>query len=367
MDRAARYHRLQLVLGVVSLALGAAYLAAAIAVGAGPALDDAARRVSDAWWLRVAFVAGVFGLGYRALTFPLGWLRGWLLPRRFGLLHQSFGAWLVDQMKAAALGAALGLVMLEAIYWLLRATPLWWLWATAFVMLVSLVTAAVLPVLVVPLFYRMTPLADQALRTRLFSLADRAGTSVVDVFVVDQSRKSRTANAALTGFGRTRRIILFDTLVSEFTGDEIESVLAHELGHHVHGDLWRFLGVQTLISLATFAFAAALLETLAPVSGIAHVGDPAGLPWLALVLGGLGLAAVPLANTISRRFEYQADRFAVRMTGQPSAFGGALERLGALNLAERRPSRLEEVLLYSHPALERRIAALTRHAASRVE
>ncbi|MBI2219110.1 MAG: M48 family metalloprotease [Candidatus Rokubacteria bacterium] len=367
MDRAARYHRIQLALGAVGLVIGVAYLAAAIAVDAGHALDAAARRLTEAWSVRVAFVAAVLGAGHRLLTFPLAWVRGWLLPRRFGLLHQPLGAWLVDRLKAAALGAILGLVVLEGVYALLRSTALWWLWATGFVLLLSLLATAIFPVLVVPLFYRMAPLADDALRRRLLALAERAGTPAVDVFVVDQSRKSRTANAGLTGFGRTRRIILFDTLVTEFTPDEIEAVLAHELGHHVHRDLWRGLALQTVISFVTFAAAHAILVALQPISGLTRLGDPAGLAWLAVVLGGLGLLAVPLGNTVSRALEYRADGFAVRTTANRAAFVAALERLGDLNLAERRPPRLEEVLLHSHPALDRRIAVLTRGASSRLQ
>jgi STE24 endopeptidase len=367
MDRAARYHRIQLALGAASLGIGVAYLAVALAIDAGRALDGVARGVTDAWWVRVAFVAAVLGTGHRVATFPLAWVRGWLLPRRFGLLHQPIGAWLVDRLKGAALGAILGLVVLEGVYALLRFTALWWLWATGFVLLLSLLATAIFPVLVVPLFYRMVPLGDDALRRRLLALAERVGTPALDVFVVDQSRKSRTANAGLTGFGRTRRIILFDTLVGEFTPDEIEAVLAHELGHHVHRDLWRGLALQTIVSLVTFGAAHAILVALEPISGLTRLGDPAGLPWLAVVLGGLGLLAVPLGNTVSRALEYQADAFAVRTTGHSAALVAALERLGDLNLAERRPPRLEEVLLHSHPALDRRIAALTRGGRARVQ
>jgi STE24 endopeptidase len=367
MDPAARYHRLQLALGAAGLVAGAAYLAAAIALDAGPALDALARGVTDAWWVRVAFVAAALGAGHRLLAFPLAWARGWLVPRWFGLLHQPLGAWLADRVKTALLAGVLGLVVLEAIYALLRFTTLWWLWATALVGLVSLLATAAFPVVVVPLFYRMTPLADDALRRRLLALAERAGIPAVDVFVIDQSRKSRTANAGLTGFGRTRRIILFDTLVSRFAPDEIEAVLAHELAHHVHHDLWRGLAVQTVVSLVTFAAAHALLVALQPVSGLTRLDDPGGLPWLALVLGGLGLLAVPVGNAVSRALEYQADAFAVGVTGDRTAFVRALERLGDLNLAERRPPRLEELLLHSHPALDRRIAALTGEATARVE
>jgi len=215
---------------------------------------------------------------------------------------------------------------------------------------------AVLPIWIAPLFYRLTPLADERLGERLLTLARRAGVEAVGVFVADQSRKSRTANAAVVGLGRTRRIVLFDTLTARFTPEEIESVLAHELGHHVHGDARRGLAVQGALMLASLWLADTLLRAGAPALGLAGPADPAGMPWLALVLLVLSLAALPLGNGFSRRIERQADDFALAVTGNPGAFIAAMERLGELNLAERRPSRLKELVLYSHPALERRIA-----------
>jgi STE24 endopeptidase len=151
-------------------------------------------------------------------------------------------------------------------------------------------------------------------------------------------------------------LVLFDTLLTQFPSEEIESVLAHELGHHVHGDLRRGLAVQGALSVLTFWVADLLLRAGVSRLGLAGAADPAGLPWLALVLLALGLVTLPLGNGFSRRIERQADDFALATTGNPAAFIGAMERLGDLNLAERRPNRLKEILLASHPALDRRIA-----------
>lgn len=350
---AARYHRIQLVLGVVGAATDVAFLVLVAWSGAARALTE---RVTGPWWLELAIVAAALGLGAALVGAPLAWLRGYHLPRRYGLLHQPLAAWLRDRAKAAALGAVLGLAAVEAVYGLMRATPLWWLVAGGVFSLASIVLATVLPVWIVPLFYRLTPLADDALRARLVALAARAGVRAVGVFVVDQSRKGRTANAALTGLGRTRRILLFDTLVSGFTHDEIESVLAHELGHHVHGDLWRGLVAQSAVTLASFWVADRVLRASTAPLDLAHLADPAGLPWVALVIGAVGFVAVPLANALSRWMERRADDFALGLTGNAGAFVGAMERLADLNLAERRPSRLKEILLYSHPSIDRRIA-----------
>jgi STE24 endopeptidase len=187
--------------------------------------------------------------------------------------------------------------------------------------------------------------------------------AAIGVWIVDQSRKSRTANAAVVGIGRTRRIILFDTLATGFREEEVAAVLAHELAHHVHGDTRRGLLVHGALTLATFWLAAWLLDAGVRWWGLTGPADPAGLPWLALVLMGLGAIQLPLSNAFSRWIEQQADDFALRLTRDPAAFIGAMERLGALNLAERRPHRLKELLLYSHPALDRRIARAREKAA----
>jgi STE24 endopeptidase len=355
-DRAAtRYHRLRLALGALRIGLSGLYLAAVALVDGGRALSHLADRAGSAWWWWLLVVAVIIGAGHAVLTFPLGWLSGYVLPRRYGLLHQPFRSWLADRLKAAVLGGTLGLVVLEAVYGLMRLTSLWWLLAASLVTLVSLFMATVFPIWILPLFYRSTPLGDEALRERLLRLATRAGVPAIDVSLVNQSTKSRTANAALTGMGRTRRIILFDTLVRDFAGDEIEAVLAHELAHHLHHDVWRGLATQAALTLGAFWIADRALRVLVPGAALAGPADPAGLPWFALVLGGLGLVATPLVNAVSRRFERQADDRSLALTGDVEAFVRAMERLARLNLARRRPPRLEEALLHSHPSIERRI------------
>jgi len=356
MPDAARYHRLRLVLAAAGLALSIAFLAVLVLTGAAHALARAAAHATGSVWGQVALVAVVLGAARAVLTFPLGWTRGWWLPRRYGLLHQSLQGWLADRAKATLLSGVFGLAAVEVVYALLGATPLWWLWAAAALLAASVALAFVFPVWIAPLFYRLTPLADAELSERLLTLARRVGVPAVGVWIADQSRKSRTANAALVGLGRTRRIVLFDTLTARFTPEEIESVLAHELGHHLHGDARRGLAVQGALMLAGFWLADALLRAGAPALGLAGPADPAGMPWLALVLLALSLVALPLGNGFSRRIERQADDFALAATGNPGAFIAAMERLAELNLAERRPSRWKEFVLYSHPALERRIA-----------
>ena len=354
--RARRYHRLRFALGLLGLLLAIAYLATLLWTGASVRLAAAAAAWTSRPWLQLILVLGAVALGWRLLTLPLTWLGGYWLPRRYGLLHQPFSRWLWDGAKAAAIGGALSLAGAELAYSLLRLTPWWWLLSAVAFFGVTVLLTLVAPVWLLPLFYRLVPLAEGPLRARLVALAARAGVPVLGVWVGDQSRKSRTANAAVTGLGRTRRIILFDTLLSEFTEDEVEAVLAHELAHHAHADMWRGLAAHGALTVATFWVADRLLTAGAARLGLAGPADLGGAPLVGLIVLGAGLVALPLTNGWSRRLERQADDFAVRVLGRPDAFIAAMERLARLNLAERSPHPLKETLLYSHPAIDRRIA-----------
>jgi len=351
-DQATVYHRWQFWLAVSNLLITIAYLSAILLGGLTRSMLPG---TPPPWWLHVAALAVALGVGLKLLTLPLDFTRGYWLPKRFGLLHQPLGHWCWDRVKAGAIGGALALLALEIIYGFLRISAWWWLWAAVILFAGSLLLTFVVPVWIVPLFYRLVPLEDSSLKERLLGLARRVGVPVIGVWVADQSRKSRTANASLTGLGNTRRILLFDTLITEFSPEEIETVLAHELGHHVHGDVRRGLLVQGAVLLATLWAADGLLRIGSAWSGFQGPADPAGLPLLALILLLLGLVAAPLANGFSRRIERQADNFALTTTKNPGAFVSAMERLASLNLAERQPNRLKEFFLYSHPSIDRRI------------
>jgi STE24 endopeptidase len=354
--RARTYHRRQLALSLLGLALSVIYLLVLIETRAATHLTEYLARWTTAWWLELGIVLLVLAGAYRLVTLPLHWLGGYWLPRRFGLLHQPFRRWLWDAVKAGLIGGMLGLLAVLIIYALLRVTPWWWLWGAAIFLAGYALLALVAPIWLVPLFYRLTPLPDGLLLTRLLALARRVGVPVTGVFVVDQSRKSRTANAAVTGLGRTRRILLFDTLLDEFTPEEVEAVLAHELAHQLHGDIRRGLLVQGALTLVTFWIADLALRWGVGWLGLDGPADIAGLPLFGLNLMLVSLAALPVANGWSRRVEWQADRFALQTIPDPRAFIRSMERLATLNLAEREPHRLEELFLYSHPAIERRIA-----------
>src|SRR6185503_256278 len=213
------------------------------------------------------------------------------------------------------------------------------------------------PVVLLPLFFTFKPLHSESLRARLESLASRAGTRIVGVYEWALGTRTRKANAALAGLGHTRRILVSDTMLEQYSDDEIEVVLAHELGHHVHHDIWRALALESALILLGFFVADVTLRTMGAQLGLQALTDPAGVPLLVAAAGAVSLILMPLGLALSRRHERRADRFALDLTSNPSAFVTAMRRLGEQNLAEDRPSRLVEWLFYSHPPLEERLAA----------
>src|SRR4030095_4886883 len=214
----------------------------------------------------------------------------------------------------------------------------------------------VAPVLLLPIFYTVKPLDRDALRTRLLALAERAGARVLGAYECGLGGKTRKANAALAGLGATRRILVSDTMLAEYSDDEIEVVLAHEIAHHVHGDICKGIAFESALIVAGFYLASRALTALRGVAGLRSVDDVAGLPLLLLAAGVVSVMMVPAAHAMSRAFERRADRFALQLTQNPVAFISAMRRLGAQNLAEEHPSRLVQWLFYSHPPIGDRIA-----------
>jgi len=264
----------------------------------------------------------------------------------------------MDRAKAFGLGLVLSIGAATVIYWLIRLSPdRWWLAAGALFAVILVGLTNVAPVVLLPLFYPVKPLDREALRVRLLALADRAGARVLGAYEWGLSSKTRKANAALAGLGATRRILVSDTMLAHYSDEEIEVVLAHEIAHHVHGDIWKGIVFESVLILAGFFLGARVLSGLADTFSLRGAADVAGLPLLLLAAGAVSLVMLPLAHALSRAFERKADRFALALTRNPGAFISAMRRLAAQNLAEEHPSRIVQLLFYSHPPVRERIAA----------
>jgi STE24 endopeptidase len=310
------------------------------------------------WWIELALIAFIIGGPWFLIGLPLNFYSGFILPHHYGLSTQSLRGWLSDLLKGGLISLSLGLPLLIALYAVIRLDPpLWWLWAASGFTFFSAVLSALAPILLMPIFYKFRPLEEEHadLADRLVDLARKASTQVQGVFTFDMSRRTRAANAALVGLGRTRRIVLGDTLLSEFTSEEIETILAHELAHHVHRDIPLSLAAQTFFNFIAFYLTAKGLELAVSRLALNGPADPSGLPILALLFGLLSLLTMPLANAFSRWRETMADEYALKVTNKPQAFSSAMTRLANQNLSEVDPERWVVLLLHSHPPLNSRI------------
>jgi STE24 endopeptidase len=364
-DKATRYHRLKRQASIISLAWGIVLLGGLLVTGWSGWLRDLAEGMAGLV-VPAAWQPGVTVLCYIVLlsclnevaALPLGFYSGFVLERRYDLSNESFAGWIVDEAKSFAIGLLLGGAAAGLLYWLMRLSPdRWWLTAgVAFTLLIVGLTN-LLPIVFLPLFYSVKPLDRGALRARLLALAERAGARALGAYEWGNGSKTKKANAALAGLGGTRRILVSDTMLAQYTDDEIEVVLAHEIAHHVHGDIWKGILFESGLILAGFYLAAQVLRLMAGTAGLRGVDDVAGLPLLLLVAGAVSVVMIPVAHAMSRAFERNADRFALDLTRNPGAFISAMRRLGAQNLAEEHPSRVVQWLFYSHPTIQDRIAA----------
>jgi STE24 endopeptidase len=357
-QQAKQYARIRRRLWLVSQTLSALYALAWLFAGWAISLRAWLTTISPNPWFLVAGFIAVFGGIYALITLPLDYYSGFVLPHRFDQSNQTLKDWIMDQLKGLAIGAPLGLLLLELLYLALRVTgDLWWLWAAGGMLVFSVLLSNLAPVLIMPLFNKFVPLGDEHadLAERLLKLAENAHTKVRGVFKFDMSKRTKSANAALTGIGNTRRIVLGDTLIDEFTPDEIETVLAHELGHHVHKDIPILIAFGTLTTTIGLYLASLVLNWAIGIFGFTGPADVAALPALGLILGAYGLVTMPLDNAISRWRENMADDYALETTGKIEAFASAFTRLANQNLGEVDPERWVVFLFYSHPPLGERI------------
>lgn len=355
-DKSSRYHRLGRRASVMAAGVPALVLAGLLATGGSRSLASAARAVAPDPYTALALYVLALVLCLEAALLPVACYRGFLLERRYGLSTESLRSWLRDHGLSVALGALLAVGGAEIVYGLIRHAPVWW-WLPAAAVFATAVAAiaGAAPVLLLPLFYRMRPLARPSLGERLVALSARAGVPILGVYEWGLGERTRRANAALVGSGRTRRILVSDTMLQAYSDDEIEVVLAHELAHHVHRDIRTGLLLESAVMTAALFAAAVALAAGWRLLRLESPSDVAGLPLLLLAAGAIRVAAAPLINALSRRNERRADRYALELTRQPAAFISAMRRLAAQNLAEEDPAPAVRWLFHTHPSITERV------------
>jgi STE24 endopeptidase len=328
------------------------------------------RDLSATWaghrpWLALTLYAVSLLLLYRLLLLPVELYGGYYREHTYGLSTQDLGGWFRDWSKGLLLQLVMLVPTVNLLYLCIRRDPVrWFVPATVILGALILLLTFLAPVIIDPLFHRFTPFEDPALRARILRIAEQAGIPVEEVLVADASRRTVKANAYVTGFGQTKRIVLYDTLLKRASADEVEAVLAHEIGHRMYRHIWKGVGLSVVALFVGLGIAALVLRWASVRGLIAHPADPAGLPLLALTLFVLSLVMLPVQNAISRHFERQADRAALELTGNREAYVKAEVDLARSNLADITPPRWAVLLLYTHPPVLERIA-VAEHPADR--
>jgi STE24 endopeptidase len=355
---ARRYNRIHRWLGLADFVIGSAFLVVLLVTGwTGWLRDLAYRRGFQNYTLSVFLYLFFLLLISKILGLGLDYY-GFRLERKYQLSTQKVRAWLWDETKGFLVGLVLAAIIVEILYFMIRQfSQHWWLITWAVFMGLFILLAQLAPVVLFPIFYKFEPLDNEDLRHRLVLLSERAGTRVRGIYRWKLSEKSKKANAALTGLGRTRRIILADTLLDNYTPEEIEAVLAHELGHHVHRHIFKSILVQAGTTLMGFWVANWVLHYAVDHRMFEELSDFANLPLLAITATVLSLLLMPALNAYSRFNERQADRYAFESIASVEPFISSMNKLAQQNLAERMPSKWVEALFHSHPAISKRVAA----------
>ena len=368
-DKSTRYRRLRRKAGILAVVARVGLLLALLGFGFSPALRGLSAEMALAAGVpellrppaEVALYALMLAILVEAVVFPPIWYAEFVLDRRYGLSRRRAGDWAQGHIATIGIHLAVWTAAAVVVYTAMRLWPSsWWMMAGVVFAGSTIAVTHLAPILVLPWLYHVAPLARPGLRARLEDLTRRVGDPVMGILEWRLGSDRPRANAALVGIGTTRRVLLTDALLADYSDDEIEVVLAHELGHHAHKDIWKTIAYEAGVATLACGAAHGALGWVGPSVGVESVWDVSGLPLFVLAAGSVVMLLGPVTNLMSRRHERRADQFALEVTGNPGALASGLRRVAAQRLAEERPSRLVEWLFYSHPPLSDRLAAVRR-------
>ncbi|MBN1533787.1 MAG: M48 family metallopeptidase [Spirochaetes bacterium] len=351
-----RYARIRLAVSLAGMALDLAVLLVFAFSGLSRLLAGGIAVLVPHVYLQFFILIALMGAAAGAAGFPLDLYGGFIVEHRFGLSHQRLSRWLWERVKALAVSAAVGLPLSAAFFFFLRVTgDLWWLWFGILAVAVAVGLARIAPSVILPLFYKYRRIEEGEVAERLAALLKSLGIAFRGIYSFNMSRDTRKANAGFAGFGRGKRIVLSDTLISEFTPGEIAVIFAHELGHYRKRHLLANLLVSGALILISFYLCGLAYGATCDAMGFAELHEIAAIPVLLSYLSLVGLLTMPLTNMVSRRQERQADRYALEVTGDAASFVSAMERLAVINLSDPDPHPAVEFLFHAHPSIKKRI------------
>lgn len=356
-EQAKRYEKIKLVVNITESVFSFVLLILFLWFGYSKRLELFAYGYTSNPYLALVIYGLIIGLVSSVVSFPIDYAFGYKLEHKFGLSNLTFGKWLIEKAKAAIVGSIIAAPIAFLFYWLISNYELWWLYLACIVWVYSILLAQIAPVLIFPLFYKFTPIDNEELKSKLMALCDKAGFKVSGIYKFDMSKTTKKANAAFTGLGKTKRIILGDTLLETFTEREIETVFAHELGHYKRGHIVKNILISLFGTFIGLFIMSQIYIKLLPVFGFSHPWEIGALPLLAIIAAVYSFLTSPITAGISRKFEFEADRYAIDTTRDPLALESTMKKLAEQNLANDEPNRLVEFWTYSHPSIKRRIEA----------
>ncbi len=357
-DKAKAYSNIKYAFAISDLFFLLFVLIVFEATGASKVLANWLVRIGIAGYLIAPAYFFLISAGYYILDLPSNYYRSFLLEHKFSLTNQRISDWILDQLKAGIISYIIGVILLAAFYYILaHFINFWWFILAIFWIFFSIVMAKVLPVIIIPIFFKYKQLTDAELKRRILNLATKMNVKLLDVFEIDFSRKTLKANAAFVGMGKTRRVILADTLKDKYSYDEIEVILAHEFAHYRLKHLWKLILVNSLVTLAAFYCIFKTSSYVLGVFNLSSLSDIAALPVVLIYMVLFGIITQPLENYISRAFEKNADRMALQETCKREAFVSMMDKLGTQNLADRSPHPLIKFFFFDHPSIDERISS----------
>lgn len=356
LQKAKKYEKIKLGLSLFSTILSITVLVLFVVLGYASLLRDLVAVWFDNLYLQLLTFLFCIGAGYSVVSFPLSYFGGFWLEHHYNLSNQTFAGWIWERTKGFLVGIVLGVpILLIFYYFLLNYPETWWFWTATVLFFFSVILGKIAPHVIMPLFYKFEKLDDENLLTRMQNLAKKGKFALEGVYKFNMSKTTNKANAAFTGLGKSKRIIMGDTLLEKFDADEIESVFAHEVGHYAHKHIIQGVIVGTISSYISLYIAYLAYNIIVAYFGYKGVADLAALPVLSLIITVISLITAPLTNMLSRANERQADSFALKNSSNPHAFINALKKLAESNLADPSPHPLVEFLFHSHPSIEKRI------------
>jgi STE24 endopeptidase len=359
-EKAIRYHRSGLWIWAFEMALGLLLPAIFLFTGLSARIRDLARRLGRRWFFTIAIYIALFSLLSAVVELPVSYYTEFVREHQYGLSNQTFGKWLKDSLLNLGIGIIISALFLWVPYLLLKRSPRrWWLYTGLLALPFLLLVILVQPIWIDPLFNKFGPMKNRALETRILSLAEQARIEGSRVFEVDKSADTNTLNAYVTGFGKTKRIVLWDTTISRLSEEELLFVMGHEMGHYVLGHIWKLIGfIVTLILVTLYLISRTsswMITRYRERFGFDSLADIASFPLLVLLFSGLFLVVQPVMMAFNRSVEHDADRFGLEITRDNRSAATAFVKLQEDNLAIPRPHWLEKMWRESHPPLGERI------------